>query len=65
MPTAGSALPRDSRKLSVHEALDEIQGLVRHLPPAAVNDQRVPAIRNLNYLGHPWVALLLLVRRWR
>src|SRR5258708_24710638 len=42
-------------------SLDECQGRVGHLAPARIDDERVPAVGQLDDLGHPWVALLLLV----
>src|SRR6267142_2692278 len=45
------------------ESLDELERLVRDLPPAGVDRQRVPAARHLDDLGHALVALLLFVRR--
>src|SRR5258708_37625716 len=42
-------------------SLDECQGRVGHLAPARIDDERVPAVGQLDDLGHPRVALLLLV----
>src|SRR6266540_5175725 len=43
------------------ESLDEAGGGVGDLPPAAVDCERVPAVRDLGDLGHALVALLPLV----
>src|SRR5256886_16451914 len=44
------------------EALDEGERRLGHLPPAAVDHERVPAVGYLGDLGHGLVPLLLLVR---
>src|ERR1700722_1952398 len=47
--------------LRAGEALDEREGGVGDLAPAAVDDPRVPAAGALDHLGHAGVALLVLV----
>src|SRR5215211_5464705 len=49
------------RHRPLDEALDEGQGGVGDFTPAAVDDQRVPAVLHLDDLGHALVVLLLLV----
>src|SRR5438094_10179125 len=45
-----------------HEPLDEAEHLVGDLAPAMVDDERVPAVGDLDDLGHALISLLPLVR---
>ena len=53
------------RSLCRDEAVEERERRVGDLPPAAVDRERVAAVRDLDDLGHALVALLLLERRVR
>src|SRR4051812_31641033 len=59
---APTARRYEARSLDLDEAPNERERRVGDLAPAAVDRERVPAVLDLDDLGHALVVLLLLVR---